>query len=74
MSDVTMEFLGLQMERLFEEFAVMRAELAVIHTEAVNLRADLSALSDLTLKNAHEMVLIKEMLGRIDARVRGRPI
>jgi hypothetical protein len=74
MSDVTMEFIGLQMERLFEEFAVMRAELAVIHTEAVNLRADLSALTDLTLKNAREMVLIKEMLSRIDARVRGRPV
>jgi hypothetical protein len=69
MSDVTMEFLGLQMERLFEEFAVMRSELAVIRTEAVNLRADLSALADLTLKNAREMVLIKETLSRIDARM-----
>jgi hypothetical protein len=61
--------LGLQMERLFEEFAVMRTELAVIQTEAVNLRADLSALTDLTLKNAREIVLVKEMLGRIDARM-----
>jgi hypothetical protein len=69
MSDVTLEFLGLQVERLFEEFAVMRTELAVIRTEAVNLRADLSALTDLTLKNAREMVLIKETLGRIDARM-----
>jgi hypothetical protein len=69
MSDVTLEFLGLQVERLFEEFAVMRTELAVIRTETVNLRADLSALSDLALKNAREIVLIKEMLGRIDARM-----
>jgi hypothetical protein len=73
MSDVTLEFLGLQMERLFEELAVMRTELAVIQTEAVNLRADLSALTDLTLKNARknarEMVLVKEMLSRIDARM-----
>jgi hypothetical protein len=69
MSEVTLEFLGRQMEQLFQEFAVMRTELAVIHTEAVNLRADLSALTDLTLKNAREMVLVKEMLSRIDARM-----
>jgi hypothetical protein len=62
MAEVTLEFLARQQERILQELTGVRGEQA-------ETRASITVLTEMVLKLARDMVLIKELLGRMDSRI-----
>jgi hypothetical protein len=71
MTEVTLEFLARQGERILQELADARKERAEARAELADARDGLTVLTDMVLKLARDMVRVKDMLGRMDSRVSG---
>jgi hypothetical protein len=69
MVEPTLEFIGQGFERVLAELRELRAEVHGLRGELRETRADLTVLTNLYFGLARDMVLIKEMLGRFDARI-----
>ena len=70
MADVTLEFLGTQLERLLREFADMRAEMANMRTAQSDLADGQTVLTQTMFRVERDIVQVKDILARIDGRVR----
>ena len=60
--EITLDFIARQLDRVITEQREVRVELR-------DLRADVTVLTEIILRLARDMVLVKEHLGRLDARI-----
>jgi hypothetical protein len=60
--DVTLEFIAKRLERIQSGQAEMRSVIS-------DMSAGQTVLTEMVLKLARDMVLIKELLGRMDSRI-----
>lgn len=62
MADVTLEFIAERLERIQTEQIAMRADVT-------NMRAEITVLGGMVFRIERDLVLIKDIMGRLDNRI-----
>lgn len=62
MADVTLEFIAERLERIQTEQIAMRADV-------INMRAEITVLGGMVFRIERDLVLIKDIMGRLDNRI-----
>ena len=69
MESVTLEFTAKQLERVLAEQASMREDVRYMREDIANMHADIAVLQHGGLRIERDMERVKDMLGKLDARI-----
>lgn len=69
MTDISLEFIAEQLERVLAEQASVRTRFDNVDGELGDMHAGLTVLTEMAMKHARDMVQVKNILGRLDNRI-----